>query len=241
MSYRSSCSIEQYQSIERTFNGYVVRWGRQDNEDGTCLYNEALLRSKPTVGGVTELIIRERYSESDELALARQSFARAEEFLEYNRYVEQCKAWACECMGEEYTPTYAPTLTEVLNQLKTLASGSVEALPDEEAEKVPSLFPEWKPNIDEAVGARRYYGEKLYKCIQPHKTQVGWEPDKTPALWTIVSTEEWPEWRQPTGAQDAYAQGDKCSHNGSHWVSLVDGNVWEPGEYGWDEQQTENL
>lgn len=232
MSYKSSCSIEQYQPIKRTFNGYIVRWGKQDREDGTCLYNEALLNKKPTLGSVTELIIRERYSESDELALARQSFARMEEFLEYNRYVEQCKQWACECLEIEYTPTYAPTLTEVLNQLKTLAKGSVEALPDEEAEKVPSLFEEWKPFVPYEVGNRRYNAadQKLYECLQAHTSQADWRPDMTPSLWKRVSTEEWPEWVQPAGATDAYSQGDKVSHNGSHWISLVDGNVWEPSE-----------
>ena len=41
--------------------------------------------------------------------------------------------------------------------------------------------------------------------------------------------------KQPTGAQDAYAKGAKVSHNGKHWISDVDNNVWEPGVYGWSE------
>ena len=47
--------------------------------------------------------------------------------------------------------------------------------------------------------------------------------------------EEWPEWRQPQGAHDAYALGAKVSHNGKHWTSDVAANVWEPGVYGWTE------
>jgi len=42
------------------------------------------------------------------------------------------------------------------------------------------------------------------------------------------------EWRQPTGAQDAYHNGDKVTHNGSTWISTIDNNVWEPGVYGWN-------
>lgn len=42
-----------------------------------------------------------------------------------------------------------------------------------------------------------------------------------------------PEWVQPTGAHDAYQKGDQVSHNGDTWISDVDGNTWEPGEYGW--------
>ena len=40
---------------------------------------------------------------------------------------------------------------------------------------------------------------------------------------------------QPIGAHDAYAKGDKTSHNSKNWVSTVDNNVWEPGVYGWEE------
>ena len=43
------------------------------------------------------------------------------------------------------------------------------------------------------------------------------------------------EWKQPTGAQDAYSKGDKVSHSSKHWVSDYDANVWEPGVYGWSE------
>lgn len=46
---------------------------------------------------------------------------------------------------------------------------------------------------------------------------------------------EYPEWIQPVGAQDAYAQGAQVSHNNSHWISMVDNNVWEPGVYGWEQ------
>ena len=46
---------------------------------------------------------------------------------------------------------------------------------------------------------------------------------------------EWPEWRQPQGSTDAYAMGAKVSHNGKHWISTADANVWEPGVYGWEE------
>ena len=63
--------------------------------------------------------------------------------------------------------------------------------------------------------------------------QAGWEPDKTPALWTVVSLDEWPEWVQPTGAHDAYMKGDKVSHNGKHWVCDMDYCTYEPGVYGW--------
>ena len=110
-------------------------------------------------------------------------------------------------------------------------------LTDEQAETVPDVFPAWVSGIAYAVGYRVRYDGNLYRCVQAHTSQEDWTPDATPALWTRIGDpgDEWPEWVQPTGAQDAYAMGAKVSHAGSHWTSDVDANVWEPGVYGWTE------
>ena len=97
------------------------------------------------------------------------------------------------------------------------------------------LYPLWEAGKEAALGFRWRYEDTLYKCVQAHITQADWTPDVTPALWTVVSLDEWPEWVQPIGASDAYNQGDKVSHNDKHWISDVDANVWEPGVYGWSE------
>lgn len=106
------------------------------------------------------------------------------------------------------------------------------------------LFEAWVTNKDYAVGKilTRPNGN-LYKCVQAHRSQAGWEPENTPALWTKIGdpTEEYPEWSQPLGAHDAYALGAKVSHNGKKWVSDIANNVWEPGVYGWSEVTDENV
>ena len=108
------------------------------------------------------------------------------------------------------------------------------------------LFEAWVTDKDYGVGkiVTRPNGKivtrpngNLYKCVQAHRSQADWEPEATPALWTKIGdpTEEYPEWSQPLGAHDAYAQGAKVSHNGKKWTSDVANNVWEPGVYGWSE------
>lgn len=99
------------------------------------------------------------------------------------------------------------------------------------------LFPTWEL-ISYSVGDRVQYNGTLYKCIQAHTAQSDWAPDTTPALWVVVSIEEWPEWVKPAGTHDAYAKGSKVTHNGKKWISSYDANVWEPGVYGWEEQTT---
>ena len=119
--------------------------------------------------------------------------------------------------------------------LRRLIEKAAESLTDEEALSGVELYAEWKPGVDYSVGDRRRDGNVLYKCVQSHTSQSDWRPSITPALWTVVSLEEWPEWVQPIGAQDAYNTGDKVTHNDNHWVSAVDSNVWEPGVYGWEQ------
>lgn len=97
------------------------------------------------------------------------------------------------------------------------------------------MFPSWSQNTAYVINDRVQYNETLYKCVQAHTSQADWTPEQTPALWTKVSLDEYPEWVQPTGAQDAYNKDDKVSHNNKHWKSDVDSNVWEPGVYGWTE------
>lgn len=120
-------------------------------------------------------------------------------------------------------------------------------LPDVIALTMPQIYDEWDPNSKQYTGkdkattdkpasiVRR--NEQLYRCLQSHTSQENWKPETSPSLWVEIADPalEWPEWKQPTGAHDAYAQGAKVTHNGKKWTSNVENNVWEPGVFGWDE------
>lgn len=121
-------------------------------------------------------------------------------------------------------------------ELRKLIEKASASLSDEDALSGIELYPVWRDETTYAVDDRISYGGKLYRCVQSHTSQADWTPDVTPALWVRVSIEEFPEWVQPTGAHDAYNTGDKVSHNGQHWVSTMDANVYEPGVYGWEEE-----
>lgn len=118
--------------------------------------------------------------------------------------------------------------------LRQLIEKLSATLDDETALTGVELFPAWASGKSYATGDRVQYGGTLYKCVQAHTSQADWIPNATAALWAAVSLEEYPAWVQPTGAHDAYAAGDKVSHNGKRWTSTVDSNTWEPGVYGWE-------
>ena len=118
---------------------------------------------------------------------------------------------------------------------------TLEPLDDEVAIEITALFPSWVIGIEYAVDERIQYADKLYRVIQTHTSQEGWEPPNVPALFTeIAKPGEIPVWKQPTGAQDAYMTGDKVHYPdeaGPVYVSTVDNNVWAPGVYGWEVDQ----
>lgn len=123
-------------------------------------------------------------------------------------------------------------------KLRELLHKASASLPDEDALEAVELFPVWAAGIDYEADQRIRYEDKLYRCVQAHTSQIGWEPPAVPALWTEVAKPgEIPVWKQPTGAQDAYMAGDKVHYptaDDAVYVSTVDNNVWEPGVYGWE-------
>lgn len=136
----------------------------------------------------------------------------------------------------DYTK-YEPYIEDVVDKLKVLLKEQITQQSDEQALDNIELFPTWQSRIGVQVnkGERLYFDDKLYKVLQIHTPQEDWRPDTTASLYSEVSIDEWPEWRQPLGSEDAYHIGDKVSHNDKHWQSTVDANIWEPGVYGWDE------
>ena len=122
-------------------------------------------------------------------------------------------------------------MAAIIAALKRLRASAT----DESALDAIDLYPAWRTGTAYSVDERIRYGSTLYRCVQSHTSQSDWTPDATPALWTVVSLDEWPEWVQPVGSSDAYSKGDKVSYQDKHWISDVDSNVWAPGVYGWTE------
>ena len=72
-------------------------------------------------------------------------------------------------------------------QLRQLIEQLAVTLDDETALTGIELFPMWEIGRAYAVDDRVQHGGTLYKCIQAHTSQTDWTPDKTPALWEVVS------------------------------------------------------
>lgn len=103
-----------------------------------------------------------------------------------------------------------------------LEQAQTSAKPDDSyaplAERVKAIE-EWETIIE----------ERLSKLESGSSTDPG-DPEE--------SGDKWPEYKQPTGAHDAYHVGDKITYNGKHYTCVKDGCVWPPDIYqqGWQKE-----
>lgn len=129
-------------------------------------------------------------------------------------------------------------IIKLLNSNKFYTDSDLSGIRQNVGEIQKEVYPEWNPkSYPYFAGERVSYDGSYYRCIQNHTSQADWTPNTAVSLWVSISdpSEEFPEWKQPTGAHDAYNKGDKVSHNDKHWISDIDANVYEPGVYGWNE------
>lgn len=133
------------------------------------------------------------------------------------------------------------TLVEKARELRKIlekAMTEAQSLTDAEAITATCLHPKWNGDgVQYTAGQRVQDDGILYTVLQTHTSQPDWKPTAAPSLFAKVLIPDptvIPEWEQPEST-NPYAKGDKVKHNGKTWVSDIDGNVWEPGVYGWTE------
>ena len=123
----------------------------------------------------------------------------------------------------------------IKQQINTLEVDDTTAL------RMVEFYPEWAAGVTYTAAYKVQRSGKLWRCLQNHTSQDGWEPESAPSLWAKVLIPDEtvvPEWEQPDST-NPYSAGDKVTHNGKTWVSDIDNNVWEPGVYGWSEVSTQ--
>lgn len=128
---------------------------------------------------------------------------------------------------------------EVVADLKFALNLAITNMSDEQALQCISIFPQWDGNSKKYIkNDRCQYNGKLYKVLQDHTSQNDWTPDTASSLFVEIADPsiEYPDFKQPTGAHDAYNTGDKVTYNGKHYISKIDNNVWSPDDYpaGWE-------
>lgn len=72
-----------------------------------------------------------------------------------------------------------------------VAQIQAQALGDEQALSVQAIYPHWNgASVGYSVGYKVQHNGTLYKCLQAHTSQAGWEPGVAPSLWSAIAGEQ---------------------------------------------------
>lgn len=136
-----------------------------------------------------------------------------------------------------YKPEKTPEAqSEMVQAAVAVAQIQAQSLTADQAITVKDIYPVWDGN---GVSYQKDYylthNGKLYKVLQAHTSQADWAPDTAQSLFAEVLPGQGEtaagEWVQPDST-NPYMTGDRVTHNGETWESLINNNVWEPGAQG---------
>ena len=126
------------------------------------------------------------------------------------------------------------SIIERARELRSQIEANAAPMSDYMALQYTELFTAWSDGVAYKAGDRVRYNGILYEVLQDHISQGDWQPDSTSSLYAKVLTDPGGAilpWEQPDST-NPYMTGDRVTHGGKTWESLVDNNVWEPGVAG---------
>ena len=83
---------------------------------------------------------------------------------------------------EKYRPLTESEVSRLLiaQQINTLT------VDDNTALRMTEFYPEWAADTEYTIGYKVQRNGKLWRCIQAHTSQAGWEPENVASLWTEI-------------------------------------------------------
>ena len=80
-----------------------------------------------------------------------------------------------------------PMSFEEVSSMLITAQINTLAVDDKTALRMKSFYPAWAENTAYPVGHKVLFGGKLWKAVQAHTSQTGWEPVNVPSLWEQIN------------------------------------------------------
>ena len=99
---------------------------------------------------------------------------------------EEIAAMQAEVQKEEaYERTRPLTESEVSRMLIAQQINTL-TVDDNTALRMTEFYPEWAADTEYTIGYKVQRNGKLWRCIQAHTSQTGWEPENAASLWTEI-------------------------------------------------------
>lgn len=104
------------------------------------------------------------------------------------------------------------TESEVVSMLLSQKVQEIE-VDDNTALRMKGFYPEWESGKPYSAGHKLTRNGKLYKVIQAHTSQTGWEPENVPAMFTEINETHSGELEDPIPYN-----GNMALENGKHYI-----------------------
>lgn len=115
-------------------------------------------------------------------------------------------------------------LTEALEKTRPFTEAEVSRLlitaqintlsvDDNTALRMVNFYPEWAINTAYTVGFKVQHNGKLWRVVQAHTAQDGWQPENAPSLWEQVNETHTGELADPIPYE-----GNMALENGKHYI-----------------------
>lgn len=98
---------------------------------------------------------------------------------------EVAEMQAAEAKHQAYERTRPLTAEEVTSML-IAAQINTLSVDDNTALRMVDFYPEWTAGTEYSPGYKVQRNGKLWRAVQAHTAQPGWEPENAPALWEQV-------------------------------------------------------
>ena len=97
--------------------------------------------------------------------------------------------------------------------LRSVVEQAAQSLDDNTALTAVCLHPEWTKNTAYTAGYKVQHGGKLWRVLQAHTSQDGWEPENAPSLWEQINETHTGELTDPIPYD-----GNMALENGKHYI-----------------------
>ena len=98
-------------------------------------------------------------------------------------------------------------------KLRGIIEQSAQSLSDGTALKAVCLHPMWASGVSYAVGFKVQHNDKLWRALQAHTSQDGWQPENAPSLWEQVNETHTGELADPIPYE-----GNMVLENGKYYI-----------------------
>ena len=78
------------------------------------------------------------------------------------------------------------SLSEV-QEMMVRAQINTLTVDDNTALRMVEFYPEWATDTAYTAGYKVQYGGKLWRCVQAHTSQAGWEPENAASIWEQIN------------------------------------------------------